>query len=349
MLFNVEADLGSRVVAYLVLDDFSAVPRMLVTGGGSEREVEANEIREALVQAGRHQTGRCGFRIEAKTVPEISAPDLELREANTGVLIYRRRPPGMIDQKILRLETGLLPLWRFDSMFTPLFQYAMTRIEHHGRETITQMFLMNQVSSQYISGRILYKNFEYFIQNSFKVWICMHNPYEELAERLLVLKSLRKVGLNLLSERDRIHLRGTIEFAENLPLDDQKTLKRALRNMPEEAATKLSNPLIRLLTASNLDEMPSSGGSIPGALDVLASCELVGFHKDLDAFASAAARGLDLPEQPAYGERAVPAHVQALAERLRDCGAIERILDKDLELFYYIEQAARTAESREDV
>lgn len=347
MLFNIEADAGTYVVAYLVLDDFSAVPRLLVRGGGGEREVQANELRDALVSAGRHETGRCGFRLDAREIPEIAASDLELREARSGVLVYRRKQPDAIEAKILRLETGLLPLWRFDDQLAPRFHYAMTRIENYGRETDTQMFLMNQVTSQYLSGRIIYKNFEYFIGNAFKVWICVQKPYEELAERLLILKRVRHVGIELLSERDRISLRAAIDFAEHLPLDDPKAMKRMLRDMPDEIAAKLSNPLTRQLTASDPDEMPASG-AVASALDVLAGCQLVGFRHAFDAFADSAARLLDLPPFENAGAGGSFSVIHQVAAVLEDSAAVERILEKDLELFYYLTQAARNADAKED-
>lgn len=347
MLFNIEADTGALVVAYLVLDDFSALPTILVRGGGGEREVQANELRGALVSAGRHETGRCGFRLDAREIPEVAAPDLELREARSGVLIYRRKQPGAIERKILRLETGLLPLWRFDSWLSPQFHYAMSRIENFGRETDTQMFLMNQVSSQYLSGRIIYKNFEYFIGDAFKVWICVQKPHEELAERLLILKRVRQVGIELLSERDRISLRAAIDFAEQLPVDDPKALKRYMRDMPDDIAAKLSNPLTRQLTASDPDEMPSSS-AVAGALDVLAGCELVGFRHAYDAFVESAARLLDLPSFEDSGANSSFSIIHQVAAVLEDSAAVERILEKDLELFYYLTQAAKSAEAKED-
>jgi hypothetical protein len=347
MLFNIEADVGSKVVAYLVLDDFSAVPRIVVSAGGSEVEIEANETREALVTAGRHETGRCGFYFDKNNVPLITAPDLELYEPRSGVLIYRRRRPPIIDAKVFRLETHLLPMWRFDAVVARHFQYTMTRIEQYGRETTTQMFLMNNIKSQYISGYIQFKSFEYFINNGFSVWACVQRPYEELAERLLVLRNVRQVGVRLLSERDQIRLASTIEFAEQLPLKDRKALKCAFKNMPADIAAKLSNPLTRQLTVNDPDEMPT-GGAIAASLDMLANCRLLGFRHAVEDFTLDAARLLDLPLEdtppagttfPAAGE---------FARLIEETGAAESLLEKDLELFYYLAQAEKAAREREN-
>lgn len=344
MLFNVEQDNGSELVAYLVLDDFSSIPSLVVSGGGNEMTVEANETREALVGAGRHETGRCGFRLRSCDVPPLLSPDLELREAQSGVLIYRRRPQDAVERKVLRLETHLLPLWRFDDAFGRHFQYSMSRIDRYGRETMTQMFLLTGMDSQYLSGRLMYKNFEYFIDDSWTVWICVQPPYVELAERLLLLKSVRKVGAaKLLSERDQISLLAAAEFAEGLSLDDPKALKRMLRSMSEEVAMKLSNPLIRQLAASTPDEMPT-GGALASALDALARCNLVGFRDAFDSFVAGAAHSIDLPPNPTVGAPAMPV-IQHLAALLKESKAAEHLLEKDLELYHLVADAqARAAD-----
>ncbi len=108
MLFNLEADTGDRVTFYVVPDGFQGVPNIRVFNGGEELFVfEANEARQALVAASRHETGQCGFSIDSSLVPDLPAlSNLELYEAETGVLIYRRRrAPHMVAHKILRLET----------------------------------------------------------------------------------------------------------------------------------------------------------------------------------------------------------------------------------------------------
>jgi len=81
--------------------------------------VPANETREALVAAGRHETGQCCFSIDASLMPNLPAlAQLELYDAETGILIYRHRAPA---RKILRLGTHLFPLWRLDDALRPTF------------------------------------------------------------------------------------------------------------------------------------------------------------------------------------------------------------------------------------
>jgi hypothetical protein len=93
MLFNMETDTGDRVTGYFVPDGYSEVPSIrLRSEGGEVLSLAANEIREALVVAGRHETGQCGFSVGTELIPNIRhMTDLEICDADTGLLIYRRR------------------------------------------------------------------------------------------------------------------------------------------------------------------------------------------------------------------------------------------------------------------
>src|SRR4051794_24035002 len=104
MLFNVETDTGDRITGYLVPDGYSEVPTILLRCGGQTMlSLAANEIREALVVAGRHETGQCGFSIGADLIPDLpKIGDLEICDAESGILVYRRPTPSTIQKKLLR-------------------------------------------------------------------------------------------------------------------------------------------------------------------------------------------------------------------------------------------------------
>jgi hypothetical protein len=340
MLFNLEVDTGDRVRGYVVPDGYSAVPVIRVCSGGEMiLVISANEVRDSLIVAGRHETGRCGFTIDTKELPALpDLADLELFDDETGLLIYRRPQASMIQKKLLRLECHLFPLWHFDEIFRGSFQYFANGIENLGRETVTQLFLLNHVNSVYVSGRILYKNFSYFIESGFfQTILLIHDPYEELAERLLVLNKCRRIGTGHLGTRDATAMRTAIDFAEALPLHDDKAIHRAFRQMPADVAASFANPLVRQLTSSTPDEMPS-GGAIASALDLLASFALVGLRSQPDKFLHGVGELLNidsarLPRIPLFPS------VPPLAHLLRNSRAVEHLLEKDLELYQYLVDA----------
>jgi hypothetical protein len=344
MLFNLEADTGDRLSGYIVPDGFTGVPLISVRHRGEELLVlKANEVRHALVAAGRHETGTCGFTLDTALLPDLAAlADLELVDIDSGLLIYRRPGTHNIRKKLLRLETHFFPLWRFDYALYDHFQYFAKGVEQLGRETVTQLFLLNQIDSVFISGRILYKNYAYFIESGFQTVALLHDPYEELAERLLVLSKIKQAGSDHLGMRDNMHLRAAIEFAQNLPLqnlpnNDTKALHRAIRNMPGDVAVALTNPVTRQLTTATPDEMPS-GGAVALALDLLASFALVGLRREQRKFVAGLAELLGLapgtlPEIPHL------VAVAPLARQLRGVPEIEILLEKDLELYHYVDEA----------
>ncbi|MGO9006990.1 MAG: hypothetical protein ACLQIQ_08405 [Beijerinckiaceae bacterium] len=339
MLFNIEQDFGERVIGYVVPDGYSGVPTIRVCNKGEELYTfAANEKREALVHAGRHETGQCGFSIDTSVLPDLrDLGDLELFDAETDILIYRRPRPHNIKKKLLRLETHLFPLWTLDNAIAPQFQYFAKGIESFGRETVTQLFLLNRVESVYLSGKILYKNYGYFIESGFQTLMMLQDPYEELAERLLVLSKIRQVGAAHLGMRESVALEPAMDFAEALPTQDEKGLRRALRQMPENVTALLANPLVRQLTTASPDEMPG-GGAVAAGLDILANSALVGLRREPGKFLQGLAELVEieadlLPHTPRF------ATVAPLAQLLKNSGEVDRILEKDIELYHYVEAA----------
>ena len=126
MLFNIERDEGNRIVGYVVPDTFSGTAAIRITDGQRDLLVlQCLEERAALVAAGRHATGQCGFTIDETLVADLSRQEgLEIYDNETNILIYRRRPPTEVIQKrVFRLETHLIPLWRLDDRIERHFQY----------------------------------------------------------------------------------------------------------------------------------------------------------------------------------------------------------------------------------
>jgi hypothetical protein len=349
VLFNIEDDFGDCLVGYLVPDGFSSVPSIRVSGDGEVLAVvQANEDRPALAAASRHETGRCGFRIDATQVPGLGRfADLELRDEETGILIYRRPPAAAVPRHVFRLETHLFPHWRLDDALRPYFQYHLRGAELFGRETVTQLFLLNKIDSSYVSGRILYKNYAYFIENGgHSVYTIVQDPYHELAERLLVFSKIAQVGSRHFGDRDSRRFASAIAFCETLSFADAKKLKHELRRMPSEVAAVFSNPLVRQLTATTPDEMPP-GGAVAASLDLLASFALIGLRSEADVLYEGLAELLAIdpmvmPPLPQF------ASVPRLAAMLKESGVVDVLLEKDAELFYYLEEAIRRSRQSED-
>jgi hypothetical protein len=342
MIFNIFYDSGDCVCGTVIPDSYSGSCRIRASVGGRDVGIfPTDELNQGVRDVGQHETGFVNFSITEEKLPGLSRfDDLELQEAESNLLLYRRLRPGMISQKFLRLETQLLPLWRLDEAVKHRFQQYYRGIEALGRSGTTQLFLLFQ-DSIYLSGRILIKNFMFCVDSGFKFIALVRDPYEELAERLLVMNKIEKGGVNPLGERELLNLREAIEYAGSLPIDNEKAFTRALRRMPIDVAMSLANPVVRQFSTSNLDEQPSQGG-VAAALDVLAQATLVGLRSESEQFANALSElfGQDLANISLFPD--FPKVVE-LAEIIRRSGYCDTILEKDLELYSYVLDSRRKA------
>jgi hypothetical protein len=339
--FNTTADSGNRIVCYYVPDSFSgAAVIRIVRGGGESILLPANDIIPSLVAAGRHETGQCGFVIDETLIPDLAtAYDLEIHEPETGLRLYRRRPPGTsIQAKILRLETHLVPLGRLDAAFEPAFQYFYGSIERFGHETVAQILLLEQAESFYASGRFLYKPYEYYIDSGGFRSICMlRDPCDELAERLLTLKSVSEGKNDHLDARDALMFEDAVRFVAALDFSDEKQLRRAFRNISAADASIFSDPVVRILSARTPDEAIKDA-AISQALEILSTFAVVGLraHPKLFVESLAALLEADPGEMPVLDES--PA-VTELGRTLRDIGTVRLLIERDLELYAQVRTA----------
>ncbi len=112
MLFNVDVDAGFIVKGYVVPDAYDKYSNLVVKSGGRELLViTANGPRDGQLVGGRHIDSQCGFSVDETQIPAMGQmSDLELRDEETNVLIYRRWKPEYIPQKVFRTLEPLIAL-----------------------------------------------------------------------------------------------------------------------------------------------------------------------------------------------------------------------------------------------
>ncbi|NNM74541.1 hypothetical protein [Enterovirga aerilata] len=340
MLFNIEHDLGREIIGYLVPDGFTGRATIRVTRRGDELLTkQTDSLRESLVHAGRHETGLCGFTIDDGEIPGLAEiTDLEIRDAESDVIIYRRyNPEAIVRQKIFRLETHLLPLSRIDRAVQPRFQFYFPSIDRFGLETTHQMFLMNNTDSVYASGRVSYRSVEYYLDQGYTSVAMVQEPFEELAERVLLLRLIGENRAGILGLRDSVTFETVKSFASGLPLDSDRALSRAFRDMDPEVANMLTDPVTRQLTTRLPDEVlkPSSIGQ---ALSVLSGFRIVGVRHRAELFADALVDALSLHTGEVPVVEPIPA-ARELGARLREMPSVERLLEHDIAVFHFLSEA----------
>jgi hypothetical protein len=334
MMFSVERDLGDTIAFYIVPDNFSATPvARLMSEGRVLLEIEAESVIEALILAGRHSTGRCGFTVTAEHLAGLAGvEDLAIEDVETGILVYRRPNPRFVQKHVLHLSANLLPHRVFNNALGGLFQHQVTQVELHGHETVNQLFLLMCTTSSYLSGRLLYRNYEHYIEGKYETLVLVEDPYIAMAERLMVLSKIRNVQQPelILGRRDALVFEPAIEFAANLPLDDGKELRRAFRNASDDVLIAFIDPLTRMLTTASPGEMAREN-AVPQALDVLAGSAAVGVGGQTELFADtvAAHLGVNASEVPAPH---MLRHADEIARLLREEAKVEQLIEKDLEV-----------------
>lgn len=343
MLFSLDHDVGSSIEAYLVPDSGGTVPSVRIKSNGVELlKMEANNPLPDLVDAGRHTTGMCGFLIDDSIIPDLASfESLEISEAESGLIIYRRPQPSFIpDMKVFRLETHLLPLWRIDDALNDRFQYWYKGIDRRGYETSTQVFCIEECNSSFISGRLFMKNIEYYLNLGFKSVVIFRDPYEELAERLIILKNMSPKTVELLGPRDALTFEPVMAHLAELEQFDEESCKRFFKRAPDTVLAPLANPFIRQLTASTPDEMPKKT-SIAPALATLSGFEIIGLRSEPEDFTYALTDmlGIEPETVPVIREYA---RVTELGQRLRAIRDVEALLEQDLDVYSHTTEAFRS-------
>ncbi len=340
MLFNIEADLGHEIVGYLVPDSFAGTPRLAVVGAGRILwSGPAAEPRPALVASGRHETGICGFRIGPALVPDLGAcDDLELRCLASGLTIYRRPPtPHPVPRRVFRLETRLRPLTEFDRAMEPHFQAWHTKIDRLGAESVAQLFLLHGIGSSYASGRLHLPAHPGLADGTVAVIACLRDPFEELAERLLVLSGALGPVARLLPLRDRLALHEAIDALDGRDLTTPRALRRALGRIPAGGLSALANPLTRQLSTAE-PGAPSGPEATATALRALAAADLVSLAEIPGHFEAAAAAFLGVPE-PARVEPWEAPLLAEMADALARTELARALLEGDLDVYDGVSQA----------
>ncbi len=347
MLFNLEYDDGAAIEGYLIPDGFSDEPGIVVTrDDGTTVAFGCDQSRPAVVQSGRHATGMVGFRIDQTSMPDIAMQrHLAVHDAKSGLLIYRRpRVAAPIPMKVLRLELNMLPMVKFDQYCGHHFQYAVSSVERFGHETALQVFHLNAVPSIYISGRLLLRNYEEFLDKGFMVIADIPDPYYEMASRLVILKRLAKGNVSFIGDRDRIFLASAADHFANVNLEDEREVKRALKKAPDKVRNVLVSPTTRQLVC-NYPEQRVTRREVAPAIDVLSRFTVVGYGDDNAHFQNAVGELLGLPSE---NIPVAPRHsiLQELAARLRQLPIAELILEEDLIFDHYVRGAVAPHLSR---
>lgn len=340
MMFLVDQDTGDRLVGYIVPDSVTEPGRYAVRVDGEEvYRGETNLLHADLIAANRHHTGLCIFQVTEAEVPGLAhIPNLEIVELVSGQVFYRRRPPEtIVPKRVFRMETHLLPLAALDRSLDAHFQLSFPHLDRVGSETVFQIFQMKQ-GSNYVSGRVPFPSVEHYVEKwGFESIAILHDPFEELAERLLFLRLVAQRPHRILGERDDMIFADALSFAKEAELDTEKGLRRTFRTIDPQVAGRFANPIVRQFATVDPTEA-LQGSAVGKAVSALAGFKVVGMRRRPDLFTEALTDVLGLPDDEITVAPPIPAATE-LAERLRACPEAEDLLEYDLALYHIVADA----------
>ncbi len=164
------------------------------------------------------------------------------------------------------------------------------------------------------------------------VGVLLRDPYDEFAERLLILKLAGSprggtiaASLGPIVEAAAAHLRDV--DLQNIP-----DLEAVLEAAPVELRAILYNPLTYLLTAQNAFDPPPAPATAV-ALESLADMDAVGLLQDTAPFFETVSAVLDLPKSLTAISLPTNTTVIQWANLLRDRPIVRSQIEMDLEVY----------------
>lgn len=331
MQFHFDYDLGHLIRGWVVPDNPVAVSRVFVSIEGRRvAEVEAAITDDHIRAAGWHATGQCTFELTDAEVPGLAgAEHLEIHEAETNILVYRRAPgEGLVKGKLLLCNTSIHPESAIQAALFAHFQQSYFGIGKLSESVLHVLFDGLWLTSAFLSGSIVVPRYEgHFAPDQILTTLLVHDPFVEMASRLLWLRDRAPVGADPAQAWRLGPLAGAATFAAEYDLTDVRSLKRLFRMLPEPAYHLLYNPLTRQLGTKLPDDRVHPGNSIV-AIEILARIGIVGHRDFFEAFVATLIDRLGLAaEVPAPAP--IPVEALALADRLRPLRVAQEMLAFD--------------------
>jgi hypothetical protein len=349
MRFQIDSDTGSSIVGWLAPDNPTVTPRVrVVMDDGQRLIVEGKHRRPGIKERGLHNTGLCGFVLDERNCRGVaSARALQIYDEDTNILVYqRRRTNELVDQRLFRLETQMLRLSPLNDLLVPLFHMPYLSLDLLGKDTVEGILAIAFTSSLLATGALYYRAHEYQIrERGFRTAILLRDPYEELAERLLILKWSGTPEGAATSPCLGKGVSGAIKAMRDAEFGTADDIAALLKKLDEPARRVLFNTTTRLLACQAIDD-PLDDNAVGSALDTLSEFNAVGVRENVRGFLDIleAVIGLDgqLPDitLPVYPS------VRGLAGRLRDVPAIGERIALDVQVHSAVLKAMGSVSGR---
>ncbi len=340
MYFNIDADTGLTVTGWLVMENVTLTPEFVVTFPDRESvSLKANVFRSDLVHHGIHATGMAGFQFDAHIIPDIEMADFTICEASTGHPIYRRRDPKKhFAKKVMFLEVAAMPQIGMLRNLMANFALRYPFLERQTLDTINATITHNFSDSIFVYGHLNWlRHGGYARERDFTTIALLRDPYEELAERLLLIQNLCRQNNSSSRLRDQLNRFGELSAAiSEMDLQSPKSILSGFRRLNPLQRRILRSPMTAALGCAPEEEVNRRHVSV--ALDNLADISVVGSRRLFPTFSKVVAGYLGAAGFQEVGLDTLPGTLQ-LAKDLSDIGLVGDLLDEDIALYNFVNEA----------
>src|SRR5947209_555950 len=255
MLFNIDADEGSRIVGWVMPDNPAATPSVIVVlPEGREVKVEATINRSEVVGILQvefgfyHSTGTIGFVVDETHVPQLQeSQEIELLDGETRTLIYRRfQISRHIEKRLCYFDLAVMPQRRIIQAISSHFALTYTYAERYPLETMMMLVKNASAKSILMMGRPNFIRQRGLLRDAgYVISALLRDPYEELAERLVFVNLLASSKASHLLPQLLSDMPALLEFARDLPITDPKAMLLKFRTATPEQRAAIASPMTR--------------------------------------------------------------------------------------------------------
>lgn len=343
MLFGVDHDSPQGIAGYLVPDAPQQTGEIRVTSAGQQVYCgPCTQVLDPLVAAGRHATGRAGFDLGPAQIPGwADLTDVQVTDAVTGLVIFRRPQPHHLARRVFHLETARVGAAPLLAAVAPHMAFAHGGIEHYGQETTTQLFHLKTYGSFFVEGRVAMARYHGFLTPDLFSLITLYDPFEHLALCLAGFARAPEASVAGLDPRDQGRVLPLAAYVAGWDMGDVGRVIGHLRRAPKAVLDAVQSPLTAQLVGGHLGQSVTRA-DIPRALDVVSQFSMVrAGPRDAQTCADIEA-ALGLPPGVLARCRIAPA-IAHLAQALRDLPQLHSALECDLIVHHYVRAALQNA------
>ncbi len=342
MKFHIDHDTGSAIIGWVVPDNPSVTPRVTVIfhdGEHDELDVEAFIPRQDIVDLGLHNTGIVGFAVDETSVPGLARmQEIEIVEAETRVSIYRRyRIDRHVDKKVCLLTFGTLFQQTVIRQVNRNFALSYNFVDRHSFDTMCALVYNYYCGSVFLSGRPMYNRYAVGLNDmGYLQGALLRDPFEELAERLMLLKLIARNGSSALLSTFAYGLEPVLDWARSIDLEDEANVAGSIRRLSAAQRAVLANPMTRAL-GCGVDER-AERRHVGISLDNLSRMHAVGTQAAYADFCRLFNGAVGAVVLDGTGGETFPG-IEPVAERLMRMTPVVDLLEHDLALYSYVEEA----------